>query len=233
MSADRRDYLLGLLVAVHDDTFGWLKGICDLCVSEMMVSGARVRVLGGVSADGGGALLYSTDELGTRLDDLASTVGTGPCLEAFEQGRPILVPDLASERVRWPGFTADAVTAGVGAIFSFPLQLGAARLGVLELHRHAPGPLSRAQVTDALLLADAATDAILDDLRGTAPMTSSRQVDIQIEVHQATGFVAVDLKISLPEALARIRGYAFANQLTLTEVAKNIIERRLRLENGE
>lgn len=236
MSTDRQDQLLALLATSRDagdGAAGSLGGICALCVSEVAVSGARVRVLGGVTADGGGVLVFSTDDLGTQLDDLANIVGAGPCIDAFEFGRPVLVPDLAAERVRWPGFTADAVTAGVAAIFSFPLQLGAARVGVLELHRAAPGPLSNAQLTDAFLLTDAATAAIFDDLHGTEPADSSLLGDVQAEVHQATGFVAIDLGVSLAEALMRIRGYAFAHQLTLAEVARAIIERRLRLANGE
>ena len=64
-------------------------------------------------------------------------------------------------------------------------------------------------------------------------MTLPGLVDIQAEVHQATGMVAVDLKVSLPEALLRIRGYAFVHQRTLAQVAKDIIERRLWLDSGE
>jgi len=58
-------------------------------------------------------------------------------------------------------------------------------------------------------------------------------VDIQAEVHQATGFVAVELGVPLNEALLRIRGYAFAHRQALGDVARQIIERRLRLEDGE
>ncbi|HEV7649871.1 MAG TPA: GAF and ANTAR domain-containing protein [Actinophytocola sp.] len=231
MSADRRERLLALL-AVHDTAFALLCGICDLSVSELAVTGARVRMLGGVETNGG-VLAYSTDLLGAELDDLASSTGTGPCVDAFELGHPVLVSDLAAERVRWPGFTADAVTAGVAAVFSFPLLVGAVGLGVLELHRAIPGPLSAIRLLDALLLADLATNTIFDDLHAVAPMTLPSVVDIQAVVHQATGFVAVELEVSLPEALMRIRGYAFAQQRTLSEVAKDIIERRLRLEFGE
>jgi hypothetical protein len=168
-----------------------------------------------------------------RLDDLAVTVGSAPCFDAFELGRPVLVPSLAADGVRWPGFTADAVTAGAAALFSFPLQVGGVRLGVLEMHRRSAGSLTPAQLTDALLLADAATDTIFDDLHGVAPLTLSGLVDTQAEVHQATGMVAVDMPVSSAEALLRIRGHAFAHHMTLTEVAKEIIERRLRLDDGE
>jgi hypothetical protein len=232
VSADRRDRLRAIL-AVHDGAYALLRGVCELCVSNLAVTGARVRVLGGFDTKGGGVLVHATDPLGSELDDLAGTAGAGPCVDAFELGHPVLVSDLAAERVRWPGFTADAVSAGAAAVFSFPLRVGGARLGVLELHRTAPGPLSPTHLTDAFLLADAATETIFDDMYAVAPMTLPGVVDIQAVVHQATGFVAVELEVSLQEALMRIRGYTFAHQKTLSEVAKDIIERRLRLEPGE
>jgi hypothetical protein len=232
VSADRREHLQTLLAEYHNAA-DLLRGICDLCVTELAVSGARVRVLGGTSADGGGALVYSSDELGARLDDLAATAGSGPCIDAFGLGYPVLVPNLTADDGRWPGFTADAVTAGAAAVFSFPLQVGGVRLGVLEMHRRSAGSLTPPQLTDALLLADAATDTIFDDVHGVAPLTLSGLVDIQVEVHQATGMVAVDMRVSLAEALLRIRGHAFAHHMTLNEVAKEIIERRLRLNSGE
>jgi hypothetical protein len=232
VSADRREHLQSLL-AKHDNAADLIRGVCDLCVAELAVAGARVRVLGAMGADSGGALVHSSDELGARLEDLATTAGSGPCIDAFEFGRPILVPDLVAFGSRWPGFTADAVTAGAAAVFSFPLQVGGVRLGVLEMHRRSVGSLTPAQLTDALLLADVATDTIFDDIYGVAPLTLPGLVDIQAEVHQATGMVAVDMQMSLAEALLRIRGHAFAHHLTLGQVAKQIIERRLRLDSGE
>lgn len=144
-----------------------------------------------------------------------------------------MVPDMTVTGGRWPGFAADAVSAGAAAVFSFPLHVGGVRLGVLEVHRRTIGSLTPAQLTDAFLLADAATDTIFDDVHGVAALTLPGLVDIQAEVHQATGMVAVDLEVSLSEALLRIRGHAFAQQMTLAQVAKEIIERRLRLDIGE
>jgi hypothetical protein len=186
-----------------------------------------------VAADGGGALVYATDPLGLRLEDLASTSGVGPCFDAFTHRHPLLIPDLALEQSRWPGFAAEALEAGIAAVFTFPLQIGGARLGVLELHREKAGPLTADQLSDALLLSDEATETILDDLDGLRPMELPGMVDIQAEVHQATGFIAVELGVSLNEALLRIRGHAFAHRQTLVNVARQIIERRLQLEDGE
>jgi hypothetical protein len=232
VSADRHVQLRALL-ATRDGVADLLCGVCELCVSELDISGARVRVLGGVRVDGGGAVVYATDPVSNRLEDLAMTAGVGPCFDAFDRGHPVLVPELANERGRWPGFTTGALDAGVAAMFAFPLQVGAVRLGVLEMHRDLPGSLSSPRLTDAFLLADTATDIIFDDLHGVAPMTLPGLVDIQSDVHQATGFVAVDLGVSLEEALLRIRGHAFAHQTTLSAIAREILERRLRLENGK
>lgn len=232
MSADRLAQLRALL-AEHDGVAGLMRGICDLCVAELAVTGARVRVLGGVGANGGGALVYATDLVSNRLEDLATTAGVGPCHDAYDRQLPVLVPDLTREHTRWPGFADDALAAGVAALFTFPLQVGGVRLGVLELHRERPGSLTPTQLTDAFLLADMATDTIFDDLFGAAPMTLPGLVDIQSEVHQATGFVAVDLGVSLQDALLRIRGHAFAHHMTLADVARQIIERRLQLDDGD
>lgn len=232
MSTDRRARLHTLLAA-RSGVADRLRGVCELCVTELGVTGARVRVLGGVAADGTGALVYATDALSLQLEDLAATSGVGPCFDAFTNRHPFLVPDLVVEQSRWPGFASEALAAGVAALFTFPLQIGGVRVGVLELHRVATGPLTADQLADALLLSDEATGMILDDLDGLVPMELPRVVDIQAEVHQATGFVAIDLGVSLNEALVRIRGYAFAHRLTLVDVARQIIERRLRLEDGE
>ncbi|MGI8776624.1 MAG: hypothetical protein ACR2LJ_04400 [Acidimicrobiales bacterium] len=51
---------------------------------------------------------------------------------------------------RWPAFTGPAVDAGVWAVFGFPLVVGTARLGALNLYTERPGPLTHGQHADAL-----------------------------------------------------------------------------------
>lgn len=232
MNTERREQLLALL-AERDSPSAMLRGICALYVSEVAVTGAWMRVLGALRADRSGAMVCATDPLSVRLDDLQLTVGHGPCVDAFKFGRPVLIADLASQHTRWPGFTGSAVTARIAAVFAFSLQLGAVRLGVVGLHRDTPGPLTPAQLRDAFLLADAATNVILDDLQGVLSMTLPALADIHATVHQASGVVAVQLGVSLQDALLLIRGYAFAHDLSLTEVAGHIIGRHLRLGTGE
>lgn len=232
MSADRHEHL-GAAAAVQDTAQTRLRCICDVCAGKVAVTGARVRILGTTSTHEGGGLVCSSDALGVRLEDLAITAGVTPGTDALESGRPVLVPDLNADGARWPRFAPAAIAAGVAAVFSFPLRTNGTQLGVLELHRAAAGSLTLAQLTEALSLADAAATTIIHTLNPTAPTTLAKMVDIHPEVHQATGMVAVRLETSLQEALSHIRRHAFDHHRDLTEVAEDIVERRLRLDQPQ
>lgn len=52
------------------------------------------------------------------------------------------------------------------------------------------------------------------------------------EVHQATGMVSVQLGVPLDEALVRLRAYAFADGRSLREVSRDVVARRVRLEDS-
>ena len=49
----------------------------------------------------------------------------------------------------------------------------------------------------------------------------------RLEVHQATGMVLVQLEIPGEDAFARLRAYAFARGRPLTDVARDVVARRL------
>lgn len=101
--------------------------------------------------EGHGGVLAATDGPATEMEDLQYTLGEGPYLDAYREGRPVLQPDLASTGMsRWPGYAPAALDAGVAATFAFPVQLGAARLGVLDLYRTTTGGLDSPQLAEAL-----------------------------------------------------------------------------------
>ncbi|WP_158891545.1 GAF and ANTAR domain-containing protein [Amycolatopsis anabasis] len=232
MACGRREWLLELLDAEGGDPVSLLRGVCELSLAEVSVSGAAVTVRVGVGEADHQGLVCSSGRLCGLLDELGMTVGEGPGREAFESGGPVLVPDLAVGGGRWPGFTPSALAAGVAAVFSFPLQVGAVRLGVLDLHRTTAGPLSRRELGDALVLAEIATQAVLDDLDETSPMDIGWLSDIHVVVHQASGIIARQLGLSMEDSLLRIRAHAFAHQESLNEVGRQIVARELRLGNG-
>ena len=49
------------------------------------------------------------------------------------------------------------------------------------------------------------------------------------EIDQATGMLTEQLGAGIAEAFVRLRAYAYAHDLRLTDVARDIVARRLRL----
>src|SRR4051812_38721988 len=90
--------------------------------------------------------LCTTDRVSATIEDLQYELGEGPCVDAFQLDRPIIEPNLAEPlTTRWVAFTEAALAAGARAVFGFPLQVGAVRLGALNLYRDHAGPLEDEQ----------------------------------------------------------------------------------------
>lgn len=169
MAADRRLRILSRLSA-GGHAGVWPARLCDVSAEVTDMSGAGIMVMSC------GVLLgsvCSTDEVSSLIEDLQYTLGEGPCVDAYELQRPVLEPDLAAPNVaRWLAFTPTAVNAGARAIFGFPIEIGAVRLGALNLYRDRPGPLTDDQHADALVLAALAARAMLV-LQDQAPPESA------------------------------------------------------------
>jgi hypothetical protein len=114
------------------------------------------------------------------------------------------------------------------------LQLGAARLGALDVYNVEPGPLSQATVTRALGFADVATDAVLDSqaLAGISPVTAGADlvIDHGAQLYHAQGMVMIQLGTDLTTAMVRMRAHAYGHSRPLGDVARDIAIGRLRLD---
>jgi GAF domain-containing protein len=201
-------------------------------VTEM--SGAGIMLVSGTAMQGS---LCRTDRVSGILEDLQYDLGEGPCVDAHNLGTPVLEPDLASPATaRWTAFSPRAVESGARAVFGFPVRVGAARLGALNLYSDRPGPLSEEQHADALVLADVAARAILTMQAGAEPgeLASELEADgnFQFVVHQAAGMVSVQLGISIGEAIVRLRAFAFRTDRLTADVARDVVSRRLRFDDS-
>jgi GAF domain-containing protein len=198
----------------------------------LSVTGAGISM---VSRAGNRGVVCATDDVSARIEDLQFTLGEGPCFDAAHFGTPVLVPDLSMPDDvvvdRWPAFFEGAGAAGVRAIFAFPLRIGAINVGVLDVYRSVPGPLRDGQLRAALLAADAAalallpSDTTIDDLFSE---DGNDRSTYQLQVHQATGIVQVQLGVPTEDAFLMLRARAFALGRPLVDVATDVVARRLR-----
>ena len=159
-------------------------------------------------------------------------LGEGPSYTAHRTGWPVQVPDLELDD-SWPAFADAAAVLGLRAVFAFPLRSGSVTLGVLTFYERVAGELTSEQYADALVVARFALN-LLTSLQAGRPPDELDQVftdtlSSSVEVHQASGVVAVQLGIPVGAALAVLRAHAFAEACSLAEVATQVIEHRLQL----
>ncbi len=227
----------------QDDRFSHLQALLDqrgssmvaleqLCVGSadyLSASGAGVSV---VSRSGTREMVFATDRVSTQIEELQVSLGEGPCIDAWSSRLPVIEPDLSlTSPTRWPMFGPAARAAGAVAVFALPLQVGQARLGALDLYRDAPGGLSAADLTDAVALGAAVTQVLLQLEPAEHALENSEVAPwLSAEIYQAAGMVTVQLDVDITEALARMRAHAYAEERPLSEVARDIVARRLRLE---
>jgi len=213
-------------------TMGALRRLCGAAVQAIPASGVGLSV---ITDSGDRGVAAASDAASVLIDGLQFTLGEGPCLDAFASRRPVLESDLGViGTARWPIYSPAACNNGVRAAFAFPLQIGAARLGVLGLYRKQPGSLSAGELAQALSFADVATTMLLDAQEkappGAAPEGLDEAMEHHFELFQAQGMVMVMLGITVIEALAVLRGYAYAHDRDLADVARDVVTRRLRLD---
>lgn len=209
------------------------RSLCLACLAALPIDGAALALM---SERGHEGLIAATDKPATAMEVLQFSLGEGPCLDASRGGRPVLQPDLRQTGLqRWPGFGPAALQAGIAAIFAFPVKVGRDRLGVLDLYRTSPGPLSREQLAVALAYADAAATVLLE-LQARQPRDGELHPDLidpaqnLAEVHQATGMVAVQAAVSLEEALMLLRAHAYGSDRGILAVAYDVLHRQLRFD---
>lgn len=204
-------------------------------LDRLLRSGCRSTGLDGAgvsiaSSSGMHEPLYASDSVACEIERLQLTLGEGPCIEASATGAPVLATDLTDSRDeesrRWPIFRNEAVRIGARAIFAFPIRIGATYLGTADLYRETAGPLSRPELDRALSLMDEVGLAVLEapDYFGDADAPAV----LNMTVHQAAGRVMAQIDSSIEDALVRLRAAAFAEGLSLTELAADVVQGRRR-----
>jgi hypothetical protein len=229
-----QDRLLRILTVLRGTTREALgpARLCEACAEVVAVSGAGVMLMSEGIPQGS---LCSSNEVSTLIEDLQYTLGEGPCVDAYELDHPVLEPNLAAAGPsRWPAFAPPAVEAGARAMFGFPLQVGAIRLGAMNLYRATAGALHDEQHRDALLMAGVVARAVLAMQAGAPPGRLGEDLqmglDLRLVVHQAAGMVSAQLEISIVDAMIRLRAHAYASARTVAAVADDVVARRLRFE---
>ena len=208
-----------------------------MCVSLFDVEAAAISLV----YDGANiGTLGASGEMGRVYDELQFTLGEGPCLDSVANRSAVLVPDLADpDERRWPMYGPAMLAHHIRGVAALPVVLAGQYMGALDLFRRRPGELDDDQWAAALIAAELAQLPMLD-LMDAELQTAAADPDSEVwlelhalsrvEVAQATGMLVAQLDVGPTEALMRLRAHAYSTGVSATEVARDIIDRRLRLE---
>ena len=184
--------------------------------------------------------LGSSGEPARMYDELQFTLGEGPCLDSVAHHAPVLVADLADpDDARWPIYGPALLSHQIRGVFAMPVLVAGEHVGALDLFRAQPGRLAGDHLSGAIAAAELAGIPLLDvmnnDLQAAVNDPESNawaelHMLSRAEVSQATGMLVAQLDVDPAEALVRLRAHAYATGRTATEVARDIVDRRLRLE---
>ncbi len=187
--------------------------------------------------------LGSSGGLARTYDELQFTLGEGPCLDSVSHHAPVLVADLADladpREPRWPIYGPAMLSHHIHAVFAMPVLVAGEHIGALDFFRAEPGLLKGEDFASAVVAAELAGAPVLDLLGGDLQAAvndpeskawSELLVLSRAEVSQATGMLVAQLGVEPAEALVRLRGHAYATGRSSTDVARDILDRRLKLE---
>nr|WP_225224782.1 GAF and ANTAR domain-containing protein [Cellulomonas sp. JH27-2] len=212
--------------------------LCRACVDVLGVDGASISLTDGFTTQG---TFGSSGPLSRRLDEYQFTFGEGPCLDAMRSGLPVLAADLAaSAEARWPAFRDAVLSAGINAVFALPVGERGHPFGALDLFNKQRGSLSDSELDGGLLAAELAAVPLLEMMGATRELASSAEAEQgwdqlasleRVEVYQATGMIIAALNVSAEDALVRLRAYAYMRGMTANDVAWQVLDRTVDLND--
>lgn len=211
--------------------------LCEACVGLLGIDAAAVSLvfdganIGTLGASGADARMYDEEQF---------THGEGPCLDAVAQRAPVIVVDLADpSETRWPAYGPAMLTRQIRGVYAMPILVAGEYVGAIDLFQTTPTMLAADQIAGVVVAAELAQMPMLDlleqNLQDAAAIPGSTAWDelntlTRAEVSQATGMVMAQLRIGAPAALVRLRAHAYATGRSATEVARDIVDRHLRLD---
>jgi GAF domain-containing protein len=204
-------------------------------VELLEVDGAAISTLGDLL---GSETISASDSVAARVDEAQFDLGEGPCWDAIATSHPVSEPDLRGTP-RWPAFREAISGEEIGAIFALPMVIGSLKVGAVDLYSRRPRDLDAESIAQGEAMANIVARHIFKsalarvgrDLGDEPVSPLSRRV-----LHQATGIVLAQMRLSASDARLVIEGHAFAAELPVMEVAQRIVDRELVLgdfDSGE
>lgn len=238
MTDTREERLIDTFVTLTDnlvadyDVLDVLQTLVDRSVELFDAAAGAIHLR---NRDGVLQVAASTSERSGFIGLLQLNAGEGPCITAVTSGELVTSQDIASLTARWPRFAAASKDHGYRSVHAIPMRLRHEVIGSLNLFREIEGALNGTDARAAQALADVATISILQE-RAVQDATDAaghlqRALDARVPVEQAKGYIARALSVDVDTAREVLRRYARTTQRKLSEIANEVADGRLPLDD--
>ncbi|WP_167045415.1 GAF and ANTAR domain-containing protein [Salinibacterium sp. ZJ454] len=201
--------------------------LCLPFIVALAATGAAISTLGDPF---GIEMVCASDAAAALLDEAQIDLGEGPGWDAASARLPVIVADIRAESgSSWPMLARSVNRAHVRAVHAFPLRVGALGIGAVTVYSDEPGAMAPEKLTVATGLASVAATHVMRRALARDPQELTDVAYSRREVHQATGVVIAQLRLSAEDALLLIRAHSFASGIPVRDVAALIIGGALNL----
>jgi hypothetical protein len=177
--------------------------------------------------------LCASDDVAAALESLQEVLGQGPGFEAARNDVAVVADLDRDADQRWP-MLAQTLESRFGPlrVYAFPLHANGGLGGVATLHTGHEQSLAEPPDRIAFLV-NAVGAALVTDAAEhpeghlqTGEGWSSRSL-----VHQATGMVMAQVRVTPEDGLALLRGHAYALATDIDDVARRVVSRSINFSN--
>jgi hypothetical protein len=179
-----------------------------------------------ISRDGACSTAAVSDPVAQQIDKLELALGSGPCLDAFDERSAQLASDLTTGG-RWPVFAARVVAeTQVRAAMSVRMPVDRAKVGALNLFSDTPNAFDTQSVERAIVLAAFATVATNAAAHGEDAAALRLGLVRNRAIGKAVGMLMVLNDVSDDEAFDILRRTSQDTNVKVADIAAEFIRRR-------
>jgi GAF domain-containing protein len=188
------------------------------------VDGAGLMLL---AADDHLRYVAASDEPGRVLEQIQEEVGEGPCIAAFDTGKPAATSNALTDQ-RWPAFGRLVAEHGIHAVLGVPVDLQGGPIGTLNVYSVGPHEWDSSEkdaiTAYARLAATLLSSAVNAEVNDTIAKQLQRALEHRVLIEQAKGILMERHGIDAQTAFERLRRQARSRQERLTDLARRMID---------
>lgn len=169
----------------------------------------------------------STDRA-IHLDRIEQQVGSGPCISAMQEKKPVLLADVRTDP-RWPDYQKRLIEENCLSVLGVPLELSEGSTAVLNFFASATGVYTEEIISEAASFADVAGHAVRLAIRvGTAEDAAddlSAAMMSRTAINLACGIIMSQNRCSQAEAMSILMKVSSHRNQKVREVAEEIVKK--------